>query len=99
MELERLTSDVGLSWTRDVDSFDLKVIGPENTVAATYRAITRRDRLERAIETPFNCAAVAGTVDHLSTRFDYSCARSASNCTRGGMRYRITIRSPAAGAD
>jgi hypothetical protein len=43
MELERLTSDVGLSWTRDVDSFAFKVIGPENTVAATYCAITRRD--------------------------------------------------------
>lgn len=64
METERLAADICLGRPGDMNTFALKVIDPQHAIAATCGAIARRGGLGRGVETPLNCTAEAGTVDH-----------------------------------
>lgn len=70
MEADELATNIGLRRTRDMDAFAFEVISPQHAVAATDGAIAHRGRLGHPLEPPLNCAAVAGTLDHFSHRFD-----------------------------
>jgi len=78
VEPYRLAPHVDLGRTGDIDAFAFKVVGPKHAVAAAYRAITRCRRLRHSFELPFDCAAVAGTEEHFSTRSKFR-VRAAPN--------------------
>lgn len=65
VELNRLASDVGLSRSQDFDAFPFIVIGPEDPIASTHRAVAGRCPLGLALKSPLNCAAVTRPSDHL----------------------------------
>lgn len=65
---ERLPSDIGLGWTRDMNALALEVIDPQHTVAATCSAVASGSRLRHPFETPLNRTAETGAFDHLSRR-------------------------------
>src|SRR5258708_7324292 len=66
MKFDRFAANLCLALTRDIDTFAFIVISPEHTVAPTYRAIACRRPFGHPLESPLNCAAVAGTLDHRS---------------------------------
>lgn len=66
VEFDRVASDIGLGRSRDIDSLAFIVVCPRHSVPPTNRAIAGRGGLGHSAETPANCAAVAGALDHLS---------------------------------
>src|SRR5262252_6115023 len=66
VELDCVTSNVGLRLAGHLDALALVVIRPQHAVAPAYRAITGSCSVGLAFELPSNGAAVTGPLDHLA---------------------------------
>jgi len=76
MKFDRLATDVSFGLTGDMDTFAFEVISPEHAVAPTYGAIACGGPLGHPLEPPLNCAAVAGSLNHLNRRESKRISRS-----------------------